>query len=38
MYLDNRFDNNDTYLTMAAQNGNVEIVRELIRRGADINI
>lgn len=38
MYLDNRFENNDTFLTMAAQNGNVDIVKELIKRGADINI
>ncbi|CAD8064698.1 unnamed protein product [Paramecium primaurelia] len=38
MYIDYRFQNNDTFLTLATQSGNKEIVKELIRRGADINI
>ncbi|CAK73663.1 unnamed protein product (macronuclear) [Paramecium tetraurelia] len=38
MYIDYRFQNNETFLTLATQSGNKEIVKELIRRGADINI
>lgn len=37
MYIDYRFENNDTFLILASQSGNREIVKELIKRGADIN-
>lgn len=37
MYIDYRFENRDTFLTLASQSGNKEIVKELIKRGADIN-
>ncbi|CAD8068733.1 unnamed protein product [Paramecium sonneborni] len=38
MYIDYRFQNNETFLTLATQSGNKDIVKELIKRGADINI
>ncbi|CAK93075.1 unnamed protein product (macronuclear) [Paramecium tetraurelia] len=38
MYTDYRFQNNETFLTLATQSGNKDIVKELIKRGADINI
>ncbi|CAD8089610.1 unnamed protein product [Paramecium sonneborni] len=38
MYIDYRFSNNETFLTLATQSGNKDIVKELIKRGADINI
>ncbi len=37
MYIDAKLSNNDTFLTLAAKIGCKEMVRELIKRGADIN-
>lgn len=37
MYIDTKLKNNDTFLTLAAKIGGKEMVRELIKRGADIN-
>ncbi|CAD8171378.1 unnamed protein product [Paramecium octaurelia] len=38
MYLDKRLENNDTLLTLASKSGCKDIVKELVKKGADINI
>ncbi|CAD8078635.1 unnamed protein product [Paramecium primaurelia] len=38
MYIDKRLENHDTLLTLASKSGCKEMVKELIKKGADINI
>ncbi|CAD8093251.1 unnamed protein product [Paramecium sonneborni] len=38
MYIDRRIKNNDTLLTLASKSGCKEMIKELIKKGADINI
>ncbi|CAD8082345.1 unnamed protein product [Paramecium sonneborni] len=38
MYIDRRLENNDTLLTLASKSGCKEMIKELVKKGADINI
>lgn len=38
MYIDKRLENHETLLTLASKSGCKEVVKELIKKGADINI